>query len=47
MKTGENMNKILILALVASGVFLSGCNTINGMGRDVERVGEKVQNVAK
>ncbi len=40
------MNKILILALVAAG-FLSGCNTINGVGKDVERVGEKVQNVAK
>ena len=41
------MNKILVLALVAGGVFLSGCNTINGMGKDVERVGEKVQSVAK
>ena len=41
------MNKILVLALVAAGVFLSGCNTINGMGKDVERVGEKVQNVAR
>lgn len=41
------MNKILILSLVVAGVFLSGCNTINGMGKDVERVGEKVQSVAK
>lgn len=41
------MRKILILALVTAGVLLSGCNTINGMGRDVERVGEKVQNVSK
>jgi entericidin A len=40
------MKKIVMLVLIAAGV-LSGCNTINGMGKDVERVGEKVQNVAK
>jgi predicted small secreted protein len=26
---------------------LSGCNTVAGIGRDVERAGEKVQEVAK
>ena len=41
------MKKILVLALVAANVLLAGCNTINGMGKDVERVGEKVQSVAK
>ena len=41
------MNKIVLLVLVAAGVLLSGCNTINGMGKDVERVGEKVQSATK
>ncbi|HYD37587.1 MAG TPA: entericidin A/B family lipoprotein [Allosphingosinicella sp.] len=30
----------LILALVAAGVALSACNTVKGVGRDVESVGE-------
>jgi entericidin B len=30
----------LILALVATGLALSACNTVKGVGRDVESVGE-------
>ena len=30
----------LILALVATGLTLSACNTVKGVGRDVESVGE-------
>jgi predicted small secreted protein len=30
----------LILALVAAGLTLSACNTVKGVGRDVESVGE-------
>ena len=41
------MKKVLVLVLVAAGIISTGCNTINGMGKDVERVGEKVQSVAK
>ncbi|MBC7416462.1 MAG: entericidin A/B family lipoprotein [Herminiimonas sp.] len=37
---------IALLLLVASGAVLSGCNTVNGMGKDVERAGEKVQSVS-
>ena len=36
-----------LLLLVASGYMLSGCNTFNGIGKDVERAGEKVQDAAK
>ena len=32
------------LALLAS---LSACNTINGFGRDVQKVGEKIEDTAK
>lgn len=37
---------IMIVALVASFA-LSGCNTVQGMGKDVERLGEKVQDASK
>lgn len=32
-----------LLLLAASAVVLSGCNTMHGFGKDVEKVGEKVQ----
>ncbi len=38
---------IALLLLVGSGIVLSGCNTMNGMGKDIERGGEKVQDAAK
>lgn len=38
---------VSILSLVGFSVALMGCNTINGMGKDVERGGEKVQETAK
>jgi len=36
-----------LLLLVASGYMLSGCNTMGGFGKDVERGGEKVQDAAR
>jgi predicted small secreted protein len=36
------MRKILAFVLVTS-FLLAGCNTMNGLGKDVERLGEKVQ----
>jgi entericidin B len=35
----------LVLLVVYSG--LMGCNTMEGLGRDVERGGEKLQNEAR
>jgi len=40
------MNKYIVLALLAF-VALSGCNTINGMGKDIEKAGEAVQKSTK
>jgi entericidin A len=38
------MKKIFTLFLLAaSAVVLIGCNTMHGFGKDVEKVGEKVQ----
>ncbi len=32
---------------VAIALLLAGCNTIQGIGKDVERLGEKVQDAGK
>ena len=42
------MKKVFtLLLLVASGVMFSGCNTFSGMGKDIERGGEKVQDASR
>ncbi len=40
------MKKIIFILLTAS-VALAGCNTIQGIGKDVEKLGEKVQEAGK
>jgi entericidin B len=41
------MRKLMaIFALLIFGT-LTGCNTIEGAGRDIERGGEKIQDTAK
>ena len=35
------------IALLLTAIVLSGCNTMAGFGRDVEKVGNKVENAAK
>ena len=35
-----------VIALVLLGIALAGCNTMSGMGRDIERGGEKLQDQA-
>ncbi len=37
-------NGLVVLALGAS---LAGCNTVAGVGKDVERAGESIQGAAK
>jgi predicted small secreted protein len=36
-----------VVALLLLGVALAGCNTMSGMGRDIERGGEKLQGEAR
>jgi predicted small secreted protein len=36
-----------LIALIVLGITLAGCNTMAGVGRDVERGGEKLQNEAR
>ena len=39
------MKKVFTLSIIA--ILLAGCNTMAGFGRDVEKVGNKVENAAK
>jgi predicted small secreted protein len=34
---------MIALLLVAAVVSLAGCNTMQGLGKDIEQVGEKMQ----
>jgi entericidin B len=36
-----------LLAALLSTFFVTGCNTMSGVGKDVERAGEKIQQNAK
>ena len=39
------MKKLFALSLIA--LFLAGCNTMSGFGKDVQKVGSKVEGAAK
>ena len=39
--------KVALILVLAACALVSACNTIEGMGKDVERGGEKVQQTAK
>ena len=41
------MKRLIALALAATYVLISGCNTVQGAGKDIERGGEKVQKEAQ
>jgi predicted small secreted protein len=41
------MSKRFILMIVAAPLLLAGCNTTQGVGRDLQSAGEEVEKVAK
>lgn len=41
------MNPLLTVLITSIFVVLTGCNTVAGAGKDMERGGEKVQDAAK
>ena len=41
------IRKLAALFMLISFGLLTGCNTMEGVGRDVERGGEKLQDTAK
>ena len=44
--TRKLISSILAAAFMAGAFVLSGCNTMQGLGQDVERGGEKIQKEA-
>jgi predicted small secreted protein len=38
--------RILLLALAVGTLLAAGCNTIHGLGHDIERAGEATQDAA-
>ena len=40
------MKKFLALLLIVTALFISGCETFHGLGKDVEKAGEWVQEKA-
>jgi predicted small secreted protein len=36
-----------MLALIATAALLAGCNTVKGMGQDLQRAGGAIENAAK
>ena len=41
------MRKLVVLAVAASALLVSACNTIEGVGRDVSSAGKAVSETAK
>lgn len=41
------MKKIIAFVVLVYAVVLSGCNTVQGMGKDLEKAGEAVQKSTK
>jgi len=39
------MKKLIALSIIA--VLLAGCNTVAGFGKDIEKVGSKMEGAAK
>lgn len=40
-------NKLIGMVVAAAFLALAGCNTVEGVGKDVERGGEKIQSGAE
>ena len=41
------MKNIVTLLAAACILVLSGCNTVKGMGQDIQKAGEKIEGAAK
>lgn len=52
MKSKTNMSHsrlrlaVLVIAAALGSIAITGCNTMHGLGRDVERTGEKIERAA-
>lgn len=47
MKTLIKPTVLTLAATLLCAAFLTGCNTMRGLGKDTERAGEKIQEKAR
>ena len=40
-------NLLILLALLGSAAFVTGCNTVEGAGRDVQSLGQSIEETAE
>jgi predicted small secreted protein len=41
------MKNLMTLLAVATALLLSACNTVKGVGQDIQKAGEKIEGAAK
>lgn len=41
------MKNLIVLLSASCLLLLAGCNTVKGMGQDLQKAGEKIEDVAK
>ena len=47
MKASTKFTQIAFITLLLSLITVTGCRTMEGAGKDIERAGEKIQDNAK
>jgi predicted small secreted protein len=47
LRESSSMRKLIVLAAAAMTVLVAGCNTIQGMGRDMQAAGQAVSSSAQ
>jgi predicted small secreted protein len=41
------MKQLITVAMVAGLLLVAGCNTVKGMGQDLQKAGEKIEGAVK
>jgi predicted small secreted protein len=44
---GKTMKNLMTLLIVSTAFLLCACNTVKGMGQDIQKAGEKIEGAAK
>ncbi|MCX7814775.1 MULTISPECIES: entericidin A/B family lipoprotein [Tepidimonas] len=41
------MQRLIVTLLACAGLWLAGCNTVQGLGKDIQKGGQVLQDAAK
>jgi predicted small secreted protein len=44
---GKPMKNLITLVVISTAFLLTACNTVKGMGQDIQKAGEKIEGAAK